>query len=250
MLTLITGATSGVGRALAFLLHKKGHRLRLCGQDQEKLEQLKYELEGSEIWRADLANSEQRAILAKHIQETPYDLVVNNAGFGLYGDVDSQSMDILDSMIRLNCTAVVELSQAAARGALSRSQPCIILNVSSVAGEFPTPGMSVYGATKAFVTNFSQAMNFELKNRGVSVLANCPGRIETNFSSRAGKKLPHKGASRMRMTADYAAEQIWLQICKKESKRIYHAPYWITSKLKNILKNTLMSSIYRTICSD
>jgi uncharacterized protein len=246
MRTLITGATSGVGEALAFILHKEGCKLCLSGSKQEKLEELKSELQGVEIWRADLANKEERAALARHIKETPYDLVVNNAGFGLYKDVVEQSLDVLESMIAVNCNAVVEFSQAAARGALERQKPCIILNVSSVAGEFPTPGMSVYGATKAFVTSFSQGMDYEMQAKGIRVLANCPGRISTNFSKRAGKEALHVGPSRFRMTPQYAAEQICIQIAKLQPKKVYNAPYWVTSKLRNLLKPFLMKGVYKS----
>jgi uncharacterized protein len=247
MKAFISGATSGVGEALARLLHKKGYELLLSGTKQERLEELRQELPGVSIWRADLAKQEELNALANHVRETPYDLVINNAGFGLYKDVVDQSTEVLRSMITVNCTAVVELSQAAARGALERAQSQIILNVSSVAGEFPTPGMSVYGATKAFVTSFSQAMDYEMSSKGVRVLANCPGRIATNFSTRAGKTTPHKGVSKERMSADYAAAQIWTQIQKGQSKRVYSTPYWLTSKFRCLLKPFIMSNVYKSL---
>lgn len=185
---LITGATSGIGEALAHLLAQKGYALILTGRNIEKLHTVAKELQAEEAIAADLQKREERHKLVALIRSKMPELVINNAGFGLYGDLMSLSVEEQLSILEVNATAALELTLEAARALIQAGKRGVILNVSSVAGEYPCPGMSVYGATKAFLTSFSEALHTEAAPKGVSVLVSCPGMVKSDFAARASKK--------------------------------------------------------------
>lgn len=241
---LITGATSGIGEATARFLYKQGYRLCLTGRVEEKLKSLKKELAPCQVLVADLSTEEGRERVMEVLEKNFFDLLINNAGFGLYKDLIDQSGSQLHEMLEVNCLSVVLLTQKAAKKALELKKECTILNVSSVAGEFPTPGMAVYGATKAFVTSFSEATDVELQGKGVRVLANCPGRVATQFSYRASGGVQKKKTS-MHMTPEYAAEQIWKQIEAKQPKRVYNSAYRWSAYYSKFFKRHLMHKMYQ-----
>lgn len=241
---LITGATSGIGEATARLLHKKGYHLCLTGRAEEKLKSLKKELAPCQTLVADLSQDEGRERIVQALENNFFDLVINNAGFGLYKDLIDQPVDKLHEMLEVNCLSVVLITQKAAKRTIELKKECIVLNVSSVAGEFPTPGMAVYGATKAFVTSLSEALDVELQGKGVRVLANCPGRVATQFSYRASGGIQKKKTS-MHMTPEYAAEQIWKQIQAKQPKRVYNRVYRWSAYYSKFFKQHLMRKMYQ-----
>lgn len=216
-LALITGASSGIGTALAHLLAQKGIALILTGRNEEQLQKVANELRGLvavETVSADLAHEKDRKLLLELIHERQPDLVVNNAGFGLYGpalthDTASQLM-----MLRVNTEAVTELSLEAARALISTGKQGVILNVSSSADFLVFPGLAIYAATKAFVTQFSRSFDEETRHYGVRVLASCPGVVNTAFRNRAAGNHADTQAERGGMTDSFAAEQIWNQIVK------------------------------------
>lgn len=221
---LITGASSGIGEALARELALKGIKLILSGRNQAKLEALAQELKAEEIIVAELQERQERQKIIACIRSKVPDLVINNAGFGIYGDVMSISVADQLSILEVNAAAALELTLESARALINAKKKGVICNVSSTAGEFPCPGMSVYGASKAFLTKVSQALNTELASKGVSILAACPGMVATDFSRRASKKvsLVSKGPV---LTAPFVAAQILKQIEKKKEKVIFNWQY-------------------------
>lgn len=211
---LITGATSGLGEALTYLLASKKYRLILTGRNFSRLVELQKALEHVvpvEIFSFDLAQPEERADLIRVLHEKKPDLFINNAGFGLYGEAltfeTAEQLEILE----VNGKAVLELTLEMARTLISSGKTGIILNVSSAASFFTFPSAAVYAASKSFVTQFSQALDHELKPQGVRVLVSCPGVIATNFQKRAGGDLPEREKEGT-MTAAFVAEEIWKQI--------------------------------------
>lgn len=189
---LVTGASSGIGHAFALALADRGHDVVLVARDTARLEALAKELGDAygakaEVLSADLsdpvalARVEARAVDA----ERPIDLLVNNAGFGTSGHFAALPIDREQQEIELNVLALVRLTHAALEGQLERGRGGVI-NVASIAGYQPTPGNATYGATKAFVSSFSQAVHEELKGTGVRCMVLSPGFTRTEFQVRAG----------------------------------------------------------------
>ena len=190
-IALVTGASSGIGEQLARELAARGHDLVLVARDQSRLETLAKELEHVhdatvQVLPADLTDPTQlRAVEDRcHDAEAPIDVMVNNAGFGSFGAFHTLDVEGENREIQLNVVALVRLTHAAASEMVPRGRGGI-LNVSSLAGFQPGPMNAVYGATKAFVTSFTEAVHEELKGTGVSVTALCPGFTRTGFQSAA-----------------------------------------------------------------
>jgi short-subunit dehydrogenase len=186
---LVTGASAGIGEAMARELAARGVHLVLVARRTDRLEHLRAELTGVEVevCAADLGDAGDLERVAARCAATtdPVDLLVNNAGFGGYGKVWERPFAEARGQIDVNVTALVRLSHAAA-GAMVAAGRGSILNVSSVAGNQPGPGSAVYGATKAFVTSFSEALAVELRGTGVTVTVSCPGLTHTEFHDVAG----------------------------------------------------------------
>lgn len=234
MRALITGASSGIGRALAYLLAKKGIALTLSGRNSEKLHRIAADIGAENVIIANLSHPAEYQKLIEFIEAQTPALVINNAGFGIYGDVFSISPSQQMEIVQVNALAPTQITLAAINALKKKNREGIIMNVSSVAGEFPCPGMAAYGASKSFLTHFSQSLNFELSNYGIHVLVSCPGMVSTEFSNRAaGKKVEIGGGPTM--SAEFAAEQIWKQILKKQEKHIFNWQYrvgsWVANKL-------------------
>lgn len=221
---LITGASSGIGEALTRLLSKQGIRLILAGRNTSRLEALAREVQAEEVVTADLNQKSERRKLIEVIRKKSPDLVINNAGFGIYGDPLTLSVEEQLSILEVNAAAPFELTLEAVRALLAAGKKGVILNVSSVAGELPTPGMSAYGASKAFLTKVSEGMNTELAETGIHVLVNCPGMVATDFANRAAKKKVSVTGGPV-MTPEFAAHEIWKQIQQKKGKRVINWRY-------------------------
>ena len=191
--TLITGASAGIGVELAREFARHGHALALVARRKERLNALADEIGASGghkpiVIAADLLERNAVREIAEVLEalgvEPQY--VVNNAGFGLVGVAASLDRAEQLAMIDLNMRALTELSlvfidsMARQRGGL--------LNVGSMAGFLPGPGMAVYYATKSYVQSLSEALHSELKSRGVKVTVLCPGPVPTEFAARAGAK--------------------------------------------------------------
>ncbi len=184
---LITGASAGLGVDFARQLSAKGYRLVLVARRKDRLAALAAELGHARAVACDLGKPGAVAELMADVAAAgeTVSLLVNNAGFGLGGrfaELDGQRQR---AMIDLNCGALVELAHAVLPDMLVKKRGAI-LNVASTAAFQPGPGMAVYFATKAFVLSFSEALNEELRGKGVNVTALCPGPTATEFSQVAG----------------------------------------------------------------
>ncbi|HEX6424455.1 MAG TPA: SDR family oxidoreductase [Acidimicrobiales bacterium] len=189
---LVTGASSGIGRALARALAAEGSDLVVVARDRARLDGLAAELRGGhgvavDVLPADLADAGQLAAVEARLTggDPPVDLVVNNAGFGTYGDLADLDVDTESREIAVNVTAVVRLTHAALQGMVRRGRGAV-MNVSSVAGLQATPGNATYGASKAFVASFGEAVAGELAGTGVTLTTVLPGFTRTEFQERAG----------------------------------------------------------------
>ncbi len=190
---LITGASSGIGAELARLFAADSHDLVLVARRARQLEDLSAELRechgiSVRVLARDLSEPASvgdlwNELMAARVQ---VDVLVNNAGVGLYGPVWEQDADALDRMVRVNVAALTTLSRLVLPGMVSRHSGKI-LNLASVVGYQPAgPGMAAYYATKAYVLSFSKGLALELKGSGVTVTALSPGVTASSFEERSG----------------------------------------------------------------
>ena len=189
--TLITGASAGIGRALAHVFAQHGHELLLIARREQRLAELASAIAAQGHKRPlllplDLAQPDavERIGHALASLDVEPEFVVNNAGFGLLGAAATLDLGEQLAMVDLNVRLLTDLSLAFIE-VLQRRRGGI-LNVASVAGFLPGPGMAVYYASKAYVVSFSEALHRELKPRGVRVTVLCPGPVPTEFQDRAG----------------------------------------------------------------
>lgn len=182
----VTGASEGIGRSFAVALARQGYTVTAVARTESKLKQLMSEIgPGHDYCVADLSDSAGQDKVADQIRTRPFDLLINNAGVGSVGLFHEAPVDKQLAMMSLNMTALVKLSHVFLAGAKSGDA---LVNVSSTLAFLPMPGISLYSATKAFVTSFSEGLWFENKDRGVFVMGLCPGITATNFQVNAGGK--------------------------------------------------------------
>ncbi len=191
--TLITGASAGIGSALARVFAANGHEVVLVARREQLLTQLADEIAATgapkpTVLRADVSRIDAGRRLGEALAAGGLEpeIVVNNAGFGLVGEAVALDRGEQLAMIDLNVRTLTDLSLAFA-DALVRRQGGI-LNVASIAAFLPGPGMAVYYASKAYVLSFTEALHHELAPKGVRVTALCPGPVPTEFQARAGVK--------------------------------------------------------------
>ena len=191
--TLITGAAAGIGAELARVFASKGHRLALVDRRVDRLTALANEIVAAGgtapiLIPCDLEDSNACDKIAATLatEGVEVEFVVNNAGFGLFGNAIELDRAEQLGIIAVNIRALTDLSLRFSDSLIRHRGG--ILNVGSLAGFLPGPGMAVYYASKAYVLSFSEALRQELAPRGVRVTTLCPGSVLTNFQARAGIK--------------------------------------------------------------
>jgi short-subunit dehydrogenase len=176
---LVTGASSGIGAVFARELARDGYAVTCVARSQGKLQDLVKELgSGHRILVADLADRDQLQWVAADVENTGYSLLVNNAGYGIYGRFEEIPLERQENLMAVNVSALVRLSHIF----LKKAEPGdALINVSSALSLLSYPGGAVYAATKAFVTTFTESLWYENKDRGVYVMALLPGVTNTSF---------------------------------------------------------------------
>jgi hypothetical protein len=189
--TVITGASAGIGAALARVFANNGHEVALVARREKEMILLANELSVTAAIKphvivADLLRSDAPSRIAHDLFARGLEpaVIVNNAGFGLHGPAAELERAQQLAMIDLNIRAVTDLSLRWIDGIAKHKGG--ILNVASVAGFMPGPGMAVYYASKAYVLSFTEALSRELKPLGIRVTTLCPGPVKTEFQTRAG----------------------------------------------------------------
>jgi short-subunit dehydrogenase len=188
---MVTGASSGIGKEMAIELAKKGINLVIVARNESALNELKLEIESKfavKVWPLaldlSLPENTERLLNFTKTNKIDIDYLINNAGFGDFGFFHESRWEKQEQMINLNILALTRLTHFYLNEMLNR-QKGRILNVASVASFQPGPLMSVYYATKAFVLHFSEALNNEVKDSGITVTALCPGPTESGFQKAA-----------------------------------------------------------------
>ena len=192
MKALITGASSGIGKEMAIYLSKKGIDLVLVSREQSKLQEVQKELKtNSQIICIDLGKTENCIELYKQVKNI--DILINNAGFGTFGEFTDIDLTTELNMINLNVCAVHTLTKLYLQD-MAKNNNGYILNVASIAGFMPGPHMSTYHATKAYVLKLTQGIYEEIKRRKLNIKIStlCPGPIQTPFLEKANVKFKTK----------------------------------------------------------
>lgn len=202
MKALITGATSGIGKSIARNLNKRGWELILTGRNEDVLRELQSELRSAEIISADLADQDEVFKVYEFCRGKGVDMLVNNAGYGIFGKFEDTDLDSELDLINVNIRAVHILTKLFLRD-FRKQDHGRILNVASSAGFMSGPLLSSYYASKNYVVRLSLAIAEELRREksAVTMTILCPGPVNTNFNNRAGVTFSVKP-----ITAEYAAD--------------------------------------------
>ena len=182
---LVTGGSSGIGLAIARLLRDEGYDLTLVSRQQEKIEAAAAEL-GAVAIAANVADPDECARAVAEHQERfgRLDVLVNSAGIGIGGLVEDLDLKKLDMQLDINLRGLFLVTQAAIP--MLRETRGWIVNLASIAGTLPTPGLATYGATKAAVISLTRSLNAELDAAGVRAIAICPGFVDTPMAQWSG----------------------------------------------------------------
>ncbi|MBX9254947.1 SDR family oxidoreductase [Desmonostoc muscorum CCALA 125] len=229
---LITGASSGIGEVFADALAQRGMNLVLVARSESKLQELSTQLNNKYGIRADaIAADLSCENIGLYVYEETQkrqlhvDMLINNAGFSTKGNFETISLDKDHQQVMLNVVSVVDLTHAFIPAMLEKGEGTII-NIGSTASFYPLPYQAVYGATKAFILSFSEALWAEYQGRGIKVLALCPGPTDTAFFNAMGQDLTLKKHS--------PQEVVRIGLSALEENRHYVIPG---------LRNTLESNV-------
>ena len=207
--SVITGASQGIGAELAYEMSRRGSDLLLVARSRDKLEKVaeacrKLGASQVQISVQDLSRVESWDVVVKEAQSFGVNVLINNAGYGLWGEFESQDLEALHQNMRLNMDAIVTLTHRLIPQ-LKASQPSYVLNVSSTTAYQALPTFAVYAASKSFILSWSRAIHHELKRQGVSVTVLVPGATDTGFIDRAGLQHAAQAAKKVSMTAQAVA---------------------------------------------
>lgn len=186
---LITGASSGIGKELAYVYAEKNYNLVLAARRKDRLEEIKTDIKNKhsvsvEIFEIDLSKTDSaeelfRKVSSKNIK---VDVLINNAGFGMKGNFKDLDIDTEEDMLVLNMITLTKLTKLFV-GPMIKAGSGNIINIASTAAFQPVPKLAAYSATKAYVLSFSEAIAYELKDKNIKVTAICPGATQSEFAN-------------------------------------------------------------------
>ncbi|MBU5454477.1 SDR family NAD(P)-dependent oxidoreductase [Caproiciproducens sp. MSJ-32] len=224
---LITGASSGIGLELSNIFAREGYNLLLVARNEEKLLSLKEKLEkdykikveilSKDLYKREAAEEIYNFTKEKNIQ---VEILVNNAGFGDFGEFSSLDLKKQEEMINVNIMALVKLTYYYLKD-MKRKNRGKIMNLASLAAFQPGPLMAVYYASKAFVLSFTEALSVELKDTDIDVLALCPGPTKTNFEEKANLETSGLFKNLKNATAKEVAEYGYKMLMKGRVVAVY-----------------------------
>lgn len=241
MKALVTGASSGIGRDIAKELAKINVDLILVSRDLDKLNEVKNQIQNVsvKVIPKDLSNEKNCKDLYEEVKDENIDLLINNAGFGVFGEFTETSLEKELDMIKTNLVAMHILTKLFLQD-MKKQDKGYILNVASIAGYMPGPLMAAYYSTKAYVVRLTQAIKEELKyeKSKVKVGVLCPGPVDTNFNNVADVKFKAKA-----LTSEYVARYTVNKILKN---KFYIIPGWQIKAVRifsKIIPDSLMAKM-------
>lgn len=248
---LITGASGGIGYELAKLFARDRHSLILVARSEDKLGQVATDLRSLgvtvRIVALDLAAPGAAKVLFEQLanENIAVDILINNAGFGAFGEFVQMSSEEILGQIHLNIIGLTELTRLFLPPMLERHSGRI-MNVASTAGFQPGPLMAVYYATKAYVISFTEAIANEVRKSGVTVTCFCPGATHTGFASRAGndKARLFKHAA---MNVEKVASDGYHAVMAGRGLAISGAHNWIVAESTRFAPRKLVTAISRWV---
>jgi hypothetical protein len=249
---LITGASGGIGYELAKLFARDHHNLILIARSGDKLAQIATELRAQNVTvktiALDLATPLAARFLFDQLQTEgiAIDILINNAGFGAFGEFAQMSTDVIFGQIQLNITSLTELTRLFLPAMLAR-RTGRIMNVASTAGFQPGPLMAVYYATKAYVISFSEALANEVGNSGVTATCFCPGATHTGFAKRAGNDKSRVFKQLGAMNVERVALDGYRAVMEGRTLAISGAHNWLVAQSTRFAPRKLVTAISRWI---
>ncbi len=251
---LVTGASSGIGYEMAKQLAAKNYNLILVARSEDKLLQLQKDLQnqfniGVEYLLFDLSEPNSANDLYQLVKEKSYLVtgLINNAGFGDYGNFVEMPLKKDEEMIAVNITALVGLTKLFGADMVKAGKGRI-MNVASLLSFLPFPYYSMYSATKCFVLAFTETVATELQGTGVTVTALCPGSVETPFHTDAMRKTNAMSANKP-MTADMVAKAGVELFLNGKGKKIVGFMNWFLSNLPRVTPDRIMMKIKKNLAS-
>lgn len=223
---LITGSSKGIGMAMAKSLAKRKFDLILVARSGDQLLDLKKQLSETygvkvEIFPIDLSvpGAAQKVAVWCSDNSFPVSVLINNAGYGVWGNFENIVLDEQLNMLQLNMSTIVELTHYMLP-ILKQQKESYILNVASTAAYQALPSFSLYAASKAFILSFTRGLRFELRKKNISVTCLCPGPVDTGFVDRAGLSKFSSITAKFNMTSDSVAEIAIAGMLNKRSEII------------------------------
>jgi short-subunit dehydrogenase len=249
---LITGASGGIGYELAKVFARDRHNLVLVARNADRLAQVARELQTHGVTvktiALDLAAPPAQKFLFDQLQRegTAVDILINNAGFGVFGEFAQMPEAEILGQIDLNIRALTELTRLFLPPMLQRRSGRI-MNVASTAAFQPGPLMAVYYATKAYVLSFSEAIANELRDSGVTVTCLCPGATHTDFAKRAGIENSRLFKTVGAMSAETVALDGYRAVMEGRGLAISGAHNWLVAQSTRFAPRKLVTAISRWI---
>lgn len=249
---LVTGASEGIGYEFCQLLAKDGYSVVLTARNQQRLEQRAAELQKYNIETVviaeDLSKVDACKNLFRQLQEKniEIDILINNAGFATFGMYSTTSLETETQLLQVNVVALTQLTKLFLPAMLKKGAGKI-MNVGSMAGFVPGPGMAVYYASKAYVMSFSEALANELAGTGVNVTLLCPGPTTTEFQARAGMADSKLFKLVKPMTALAVAEEGYRGMMRSESIVITGAINQISAAITKFIPRKAVTAMVRRI---
>lgn len=244
---VVTGASSGIGEALAAAMAAQGTHVVLVARSVERLKALAARIEGAggraTVLPVDLASRGAARKLFEEIQrrELLVDTLVNNAGFGFYGPFETEAPTHLAEMLQVNIVALTELTRLFVPSLLERRGQ--LLNVASTVAFQPSPYMSAYGATKAFVLSLSEALWAEYRGRGLHVATVCPGPVETPFIDAMGAGVRSTTVFKMALPVDDVVRACLRALDGRRPTRIVGLLNWVLAQTSRFSPRALTARI-------
>jgi short-subunit dehydrogenase len=252
-LAILTGASRGIGRALATELAKSGCKLLLTALEEDELVALANELRSKfsmlvEVIACDLSDFKSRKNFINWIQngKDPPDILINNAGLGYFGRFEDSDWSKIEKTLAINISSLIHLTHELIP-ILKKRPSAKIVNISSGMARLPYPGLAIYGATKGFVSSFSESLSSELSGTSISVLCFHPGFAMTSFISSAGMNM-----EKVSKILIHSPEDIAIQIVRaiRKNKQWAYSDFltrlsaWLGALFPSTLKTSILKDLF------